>query len=80
MLTGVLYCVYVYHKKKGLIMTTRMVVRIDPDLKAKVNNLAKVERKNVTKLLYAFLDPLLTNMLMCSDVWGYRMSVSWKSC
>ena len=37
-------------------MTTQMIVRIDPDLKAKVNNLAKVEGKSVSEVVRELLE------------------------
>jgi len=37
-------------------MTTQMMVRIDPDLKAKVNNLAKVEGKSVSEVVRELLE------------------------
>ena len=37
-------------------MTTQMIVRIDPDLKAKVNNLAKVEGKSVSEVVRGLLE------------------------
>jgi hypothetical protein len=38
-----------------VIMTTQMIVRIDPDLKAKVNNYAKVEGKSVSEVVRELL-------------------------
>jgi predicted HicB family RNase H-like nuclease len=32
-------------------MTSQMIVRIDPELKAKVNNLAKAEGKSVSEVV-----------------------------
>jgi predicted DNA-binding protein len=37
-------------------MTTQMIVRIDPDLKAKVNNFAKAEGKNVSEIVRELLE------------------------
>ncbi len=37
-------------------MATQMIVRIDPDLKAKVNNFAKVEGKNVSEVVRELLE------------------------
>ena len=37
-------------------MTTQMIVRIDPDLKAKVNNFAKVEGKTVSEVVRELLE------------------------
>jgi len=37
-------------------MTTQMIVRINPDLKNKVNNLAKAEGKNVSQVVRELLE------------------------
>jgi predicted DNA-binding protein len=37
-------------------MTTQMIVRIDPGLKAKVNNFAKAEGKNVSEVVRELLE------------------------
>ena len=37
-------------------MSTQMIVRIDPDLKAKVNNFAKVEGKSVSEVVRELLE------------------------
>ena len=37
-------------------MTTQMIVRINPDLKAKVNNFAKVEGKSVSEVVRELLE------------------------
>ncbi|RJP59888.1 MAG: ribbon-helix-helix protein, CopG family [Deltaproteobacteria bacterium] len=37
-------------------MTTQMIVRIDPDLKAKVNNFAKVEGKSLSEVVRELLE------------------------
>ena len=37
-------------------MTTQMIVRIDPELKAKVNNFAKVEGKSVSEVVRELLE------------------------
>ena len=37
-------------------MTAQMIVRIDPDLKAKVNNFAKVEGKSVSEVVRELLE------------------------
>jgi predicted DNA-binding protein len=37
-------------------MTTQMIVRIDPDLKAKVNNFAKAEGKSVSEVVRELLE------------------------
>ena len=42
-------------------MTTQMMVRIDPDLKAKVNNFAKVEGKSVSEVVRELLEEYVKN-------------------
>ena len=42
-------------------MTTQMIVRIDPELKAKVNNFAKVEGKSVSEVVREFLEEYVTS-------------------
>ncbi len=42
-------------------MTTQMIVRIDPDLKAKVNNFAKVEGKSVSEVVRELLEEYVKN-------------------
>jgi len=37
-------------------MATQMIVRIDPELKAKVNNFAKVEGKSVSEVVRELLE------------------------
>ena len=37
-------------------MTTQMIVRVDPELKAKVNNLAKAEGKSVSEVVRNLLE------------------------
>ena len=37
-------------------MTTQMIVRIDPDLKTKVNNLAKAEGKSVSEVVRELIE------------------------
>ena len=37
-------------------MTTQMIVRIDPDLKIKVNNFAKIEGKSVSEVVRELLE------------------------
>lgn len=37
-------------------MSTQMIVRIDPDLKAKVNSFAKIEGKNVSEIVRGLLE------------------------
>jgi len=38
------------------MMTTQMIVRLDPELKAKVNNFAKVEGKSVSEVVRELLE------------------------
>ena len=42
-------------------MTTQMIVRIDPDLKAKVNNFAKIEGKSVSEVVRELLEEYVKN-------------------
>jgi predicted DNA-binding protein len=42
-------------------MTTQMIVRIDPELKAKVNNFAKVEGKSVSEVVRELLEEYVKN-------------------
>ena len=42
-------------------MTTQMIVRIDPELKAKVNNFAKIEGKNVSEVVRELLEEYVKN-------------------
>lgn len=42
-------------------MTTQLIVRIDPDLKAKVNNFAKVEGKSVSEVVRELLEEYVKN-------------------
>ena len=42
-------------------MTTQMIVRVDPDLKAKVNNFAKVEGKSVSEVVRELLEEYVKN-------------------
>ena len=37
-------------------MTSQMIVRIDPELKAKVNNLAKAEGKSVSEVIRELIE------------------------
>ena len=53
-------------------MTTQMIVRIDPDLKAKVNNYAKVEGKSVSQVVRELLQEYVQTRDMDSyidDLW-----------
>ncbi len=54
-------------------MTTQMIVRIDPDLKAKVNTFAKVEGKNVSEVVRELLEEYVQNRDIGSyidNLWG----------
>ena len=42
-------------------MTTQMIVRVDPDLKAKVNNFAKIEGKSVSEVVRELLEEYVKN-------------------
>ena len=48
-------------------MTTQMIVRIDPDLKAKVNNFAKAEGKSVSEVVRE----LLAEYVKTRDIGSY---------
>ncbi|MFC1849493.1 ribbon-helix-helix protein, CopG family [candidate division CSSED10-310 bacterium] len=48
-------------------MTTQMVIRINPELKKKVNELAKSEGKNVSQVVRE----LLENYIQERDISGY---------
>jgi predicted DNA-binding protein len=54
-------------------MTTQMIVRIDPELKTKVNNLAKAEGKSVSAVIRELLAEYVKNRDIGSyidDLWG----------
>lgn len=54
-------------------MTTQMIVRIDPELKTKVNRLAKAEGKNVSEVIRELLEGYVRNRDIGSyidDLWG----------
>jgi hypothetical protein len=54
-------------------MTIQMIVRIDPGLKAKVNNLAKAEGKSVSEVIRELLEEYVRNRDIGSyidDLWG----------
>ena len=54
-------------------MTTQMIVRVDPDLKAKVNNFAKVEGKSVSEVVRELLEEYVKNRDMgayIDNLWG----------
>ena len=54
-------------------MTTQMIVRLDPELKAKVNNLAKAEGKTVSEVVRELLEDYVRDRDIGSyidDLWG----------
>jgi metal-responsive CopG/Arc/MetJ family transcriptional regulator len=54
-------------------MTTQMIVRIDPELKTKVNDLAKAEGKSVSEVIRELLAEYVKNRDIGSyidDLWG----------
>ena len=54
-------------------MATQMIVRVDPDLKAKVSSLAKSEGKNVSEIVRELLESYVRNRDIGSyidDLWG----------
>ena len=53
-------------------MTTQMIVRIDPQLKNKVNSLAKAEGKSVSEVVRELLEDYVKNRdisLYIDDLW-----------
>jgi predicted DNA-binding protein len=42
-------------------MSTQMIVRIDPELKAKVNNFARADGKNVSEVVRELLETYVKN-------------------
>ena len=53
-------------------MNTQMIVRIDPELKNKVNNLAKAEGKSVSEVVRELLEDYVKNRdigLYIDDLW-----------
>ena len=53
-------------------MTTQMIVRINPELKNKVNNLAKAEGKSLSEVVRALLEDYVKNRdigLYIDDLW-----------
>ncbi len=53
-------------------MTTQMIVRIDPELKNKVNSLAKSEGKSVSEVVRELLEDYVKNRdigLCIDDLW-----------
>ena len=51
-------------------MTTQMIVRIDPNLKNKVSNLAKAEGKNTSESVRELLEGYVKNRDICSYIDG----------
>jgi len=54
-------------------MSTQMIVRIDPDLKTKVNNFAKSDGKNVSQVVRELLEEYVRNRDIGSyvdDLWN----------
>jgi len=53
-------------------MSTQMIVRIDPELKAKVNNLAKTEGKSISEVVRELLEDYVKDRdigLYIDDLW-----------
>lgn len=53
-------------------MSTQMIVRIDPELKSKVNNLAKAEGKNISEVVRELLEDYVKDRdigLYIDDLW-----------
>lgn len=53
-------------------MSTQMIVRVDPDLKDKVNSLAKAEGKSVSEVVRELLEEYVRNRdisLYIDDLW-----------
>jgi len=53
-------------------MTTQMIVRVNPDLKNKVNTLAKAEGKSVSEVVRELLEDYVKNRdigLYVDDLW-----------
>jgi len=53
-------------------MSTQMIVRIDPELKAKVNNLAKNEGKSISEVVRELLEDYVKDRdigLYIDDLW-----------
>jgi predicted DNA-binding protein len=62
-------------------MSTQMIVRIDPELKAKVNNLAKTEGKNISEVVRELLEDYVKDRdigLYIDDLWK-RISTKLES-
>lgn len=53
-------------------MSTQMIVRIDPELKARVNNLAKTEGKSISEVVRELLEDYVKDRdigLYIDDLW-----------
>jgi len=62
-------------------MSTQMIVRIDPELKTKVNNLAKAEGKSISKVVRELLEDYVKDRdigLYIDDLWK-RISTKLES-
>ena len=68
-----IYSVYtLYHYRWRIKMTTQMIVRINPELKNKVNSLAKSEGKSVSEVVRELLEDYVKNRdigLYIDDLW-----------
>jgi predicted DNA-binding protein len=56
-------------------MPTQMIVRIDPELKTKVNNLAKAEGKSISEVVRELLEDYVKDRdigLYIDDLWKRR--------
>ncbi len=54
-------------------MSSQMILRLDPELKEKVNNLARAENKNVSELVRELLEDYVKNRDINSyidDLWN----------
>jgi len=62
-------------------MSTQMIVRIDPELKTKVNNLAKTEGKSISEVVRELLEDYVKDRdigLYIDDLWE-RIGTKLKS-
>jgi len=62
-------------------MSTQMIVRIDPELKTKVNNLAKAEGKSISEVVRELLEDYVKDRdigLYIDDLWK-RISIKLES-
>jgi predicted DNA-binding protein len=67
-----IYCINSISIVMRCTMSTQMIVRIDPELKAKVNNLAKSEGKNISEVVRELLEDYIKNRdigLYIDDLW-----------